>query len=84
MPPVNDTSCDAYRVQTELLRTAGTVGRFQRTCSITRTVVALSRQALRRRMPHLSEEEIGLAFVKLHYGPELADRVRQYLAARST
>jgi hypothetical protein len=36
----------------------------------------------RRANPGLSDEELGLAFVKHHYGEALAARVRAYLRSR--
>jgi hypothetical protein len=43
----------------------------------------LARDAIRRRHPDWTDREISLEFVRVHYGPELARRVRAYLAQRS-
>jgi len=44
--------------------------------------MSLSRGGLARSQPGVSPEEIALRFVALNYGPQLADDVRGYLAAR--
>ena len=44
--------------------------------------MSLSRRGLARALPGAGVEEIGLRFVAVHYGPELADAVRRHLAAR--
>jgi hypothetical protein len=42
-------------------------------------VLSLSRAGIARRLPGASPREIGLEFVRLHYGEELADEVRRHL-----
>jgi hypothetical protein len=42
-------------------------------------VIALSRAGIAQRLPRASPEEVGLEFVRLHYGQALADEVRQRL-----
>lgn len=42
----------------------------------------LARDAIRRRHPDWSEREVMLEFVRVHYGAELAGRVRDYVARR--
>jgi hypothetical protein len=79
---VTDTHPEALAHQVELLRNATVAQRFAATRSLTRTVTSLSRRALRRRMPGASDEEIGLAFVALHYGEGLARMVRACLDER--
>jgi len=79
---LSDTDPEAERVQLELLRAASPSQRLQLALSMSRTVLTLSRAALVRAFPEDSPEEIGLRFVALHYGQELADEVRADLAAR--
>jgi hypothetical protein len=79
----SDTSPEADRVRIELLRRAGETRRFGLCRSLSETVVALSRRALRERMPGASEQEILLQWVTLQYGAPLAEGVRRRLA-RST
>ena len=79
---VNDTHPSAARVQLELLRKAGTTKRAALALSLSHSVIAMSRRALRERMPGASEREVLLRWVSLHYGPDLAARVTAYLDAR--
>jgi len=72
-------SSAADKVQVELLRAAGPAGRFARARSLSASVIGLSRRAIRRRHPDWSERDVVLEFVALHYGRDLADRVREHL-----
>jgi hypothetical protein len=73
MPPTAD------EVQIALLRAAGSARRVALARSLTATTRRLSRQALRRGRPNLSETELAVAFVELLYGRDLADGVRSRL-----
>lgn len=77
-----DTGPEASRVHVELLRRAGEARRFQLCCSLTETVVALSRRALRDRMPGASEDEVLVRWVQLNYGASLAAGVATRLAEK--
>ncbi len=77
-----DTPFDVEKVQVELLRRATTARRFGLARSLSQTTIQLARRAIRRSRPCASEEEVDLAFVALHYGPDLAERLRQYPARR--
>jgi hypothetical protein len=79
---LSDTSPDVERVHLRLLREAGPVRRAAIALDLSAAAIEATRQGLRRRHPELSEEEIGLRFVALCYGQDLADRVRAYLDAR--
>ncbi|MDY0003519.1 MAG: hypothetical protein RBU30_19630 [Polyangia bacterium] len=68
--------------QIELLKGASVAERFARVRSLSQTVIELSRRALRRRRPELSEPELALRFVALCYGEELAKRLERQLAER--
>jgi hypothetical protein len=67
------------RKQIELLRQASTAQRFARVRSMSQSAVQLARRAIRRTMPDATEQEVQLAFVELHYGAELAQRLRAFL-----
>jgi hypothetical protein len=77
-----DTDPDAEKVQIELLRQAGPTRRAAMALSLSAQVIGLARRAIRRSMPGATEEEVGLRFVELHYGEELAADLRRFLAAR--
>lgn len=75
--PISDTHPDAARHQVELLRAASVAQRFARVRSLSGTVAALSRRALRRALVDPTEDEVGVAFVALHYGDAVARQVRE-------
>ena len=77
-----DTHPTAEEVQHQLLRQATPAKRFAIMCSLSQTVAALSRRAIRRANPAYSQRELDLAFVSYHYGEELAARVRLDLEER--
>ena len=76
---LTDTDPEAARVQLELLRRASPARRLRLALSLSESVLSLSRAGIARRLPGASPREIGLEFVRLHYGEELADELRQYL-----
>ena len=77
-----DTDPDAERVQLDLLRAASPSQRAGLAVALTTNAIAASRRALERRSPTASEEEIGLRFVELNYGPALAAEVAAFLRTR--
>jgi hypothetical protein len=79
-PPLSDTDPEAERVHLELLRAASPSRRLRLALSFSRTAMSLARAGLARADPEASPEEIGLRFVALNYGPELAEEVRSHLA----
>ena len=74
---------EAEAVLIELLRNATVAERVARMRSLTSMAIDLSRRAIARANPELSDEEVGLKFVELHYGKDLAGRVRRYLKERT-
>jgi|WetSurMetagenome_2_1015567.scaffolds.fasta_scaffold182472_2 hypothetical protein len=74
-----DTSLDAEKVQIELFRKSSISRRISIVRSISQTVMYLSRRAIKRANPSMSEQEVDIAFVENHYGHDLAERLRQYL-----
>ena len=80
--PSSPATAEADRVQVELLRRAGVARRFGRARSLTTTTISLARRAIRERRPDASETEILLEFAAVHYGAELASRIREHLARR--
>jgi len=81
-PGLSDTDPETERVHLELLRRAAPGRRIRLALSLSRTVMGLSRGGLARRLPHATPEELGLRFVALHYGAELACELRSALASR--
>jgi hypothetical protein len=78
-PPLDDTHPEIQERQVALIRNAGLVERAQRMRSLSRTAVYLSRRAILRAHPDYSQQEANLLFVRLHYGDDVADRLRNHL-----
>jgi hypothetical protein len=74
-----DTAPEAEKVQIELIRKLSVAGRISIVRSLSQTVIYLSRRAIKRAKPFLSERELDIAFIANHYGEELAERLRLYL-----
>lgn len=84
LTPSFDTHPKAEKFQISLIRQASIAKRMSRMRSLSQTVIQLSRRAIRRAKPELSEQELNLILVSHHYGPDLADRVSKYLKRRTT
>jgi hypothetical protein len=80
-PRATDTEPDAYRLQIELLRGASPARRVALALSVSQSVIDLARHGLRRPLDDASTEDVGLRFIEIHYGRELARQVRDYLAS---
>jgi hypothetical protein len=76
-----DTDPEAERVQIELLRRAGAARRARIALALSGQVIGLAQRAIRRSLEHPTEAAVALRFVELHYGGELADGLRERLAA---
>ena len=74
-----DTTPEAEKVQIELIRKSSIAKRISVVRSLSRMTMFLSRRAIRRANPSLSEREVDLVFVELHYGKELAQQLRLYM-----
>jgi len=73
------TDTEAACVQMDLLRRASPARRLRLALSLSQSVLSLSRGGIARRLPGASSRDIGLEFVRLHYGEELADELRRHL-----
>lgn len=76
---LSDTQTKAEEFQISLIRRASVAERLSRTRSLSGTVIQLSRRAILRANPKLSERERNFVFVAHHYGAELAARLREYM-----
>ncbi len=74
-----DTAPQAEKVQIELIRKASVSRRISKVRSLSQMTMYLSRRAIQRANPSLSEREVDLAFVANHYGANLAERLRLYI-----
>lgn len=74
-----DTSPDAERFLMERWRELTPAERIERVWAMTRTVMAMQRDALRRANPSLSERELALLIIRTNYGADLAARVDEHM-----
>ena len=74
-----DTAPQAEKVHIELIRKSSVSKRVSIARSLSQTTLYLSRRAIQRANPFLTEREVDLAFVANHYGQDLAERLRLYL-----
>ncbi len=77
---LSDTAFKVEEEQIRLLREAGPKRRAALAATLTTNAVAASRGAILRLHPTWSEREVNLYWAEVHYGKELADRVRAYLS----
>lgn len=70
------------RIQADLLRKMRPSQRLRLMSNLSSTALRLARRAIRREHPDASEEELLVEFVGVHYGRDLAERVRAQLAKR--
>lgn len=73
----HDTHPEAENVQINLLRKAGPGKRFFITLSLSQEMIALSKQALKKANPGLSDKELKILFIKNCYGTSIADKVKK-------
>lgn len=78
VPYKSDASADSESVQLDLIRKMPPSVRLQKALALSCEVIRMSKAAIRRRHPEFSEEEVGLMFIELTYGKELADAVRNW------
>jgi hypothetical protein len=77
-----DTNPEVERVLISLLRKLSTEEKMNRTLQFSSSIINLSKRAIARANPDLSEVEKNILFVRLHYGNELADKLRKYLSRK--
>ena len=77
-----DTNRCVEGVLIELQREKSVSQKLEQVRSLSSLVMGLSRRAITRARKPANEIEAILLFVELHYGAELADRLKQYLHAR--
>ena len=79
--PPRDTSRAADEAQLEALRRMGPGGRLQAGLRFSRSMIALSRAALRAQHPELGERALRLLWIEQNYGAALAREVQRHQEA---
>jgi hypothetical protein len=80
---LSDTSPEAEEVQLALLRKLTPAQRAAKTFSLSHQVVTLSKRAIQRQNPGLSEFEIKILYLHYFYGPGIAQKVREHLLGKN-
>jgi hypothetical protein len=75
---LTDTNPAAEEFQISLFRRASSSEKLALAFSLSETVIQLSKRAIARANPGMSKRELDIVFVELHYGKELAEKVRNY------
>lgn len=75
----SDTNIRTEKVLISLLREKNTANKFSQICSLTQTTIQLSKRAILRSQKKIDKRQLNLIFIDLHYGRELADKVKIYL-----
>jgi len=81
---LTDTSVDALEMQIALLRRASLGQRLQLTADLTTAAAELSRSAIRRANPQMTDLQAKLQWAELHYGKKLADDLRRHLGMETS
>ena len=75
---LSDTSNEAVAVQLACLRRMTPHERLRRACAWSGRLRRMALDAIRRRHPEFSENDVRLRFIELTYGKPLADEVRDW------
>lgn len=67
-----DTNPEVEKVLISLLRRLSIEEKLNQTLQFSASIINLSKRAIARANPELSEDEKNILFVKYHYGDELA------------
>ena len=73
--PIEESHRETDLVQIEMLRKMGGARRLALMASLSSTVIRMSKRAIRRANPGMSDAELAIEFVRLVYGQELATRM---------
>lgn len=73
-----DTNPEVERVLISLIRKLTMNEKLNRTLNFSSSIINLSKRAIARANPELSEDEKNILFVKYHYGDELALKLSSF------
>jgi hypothetical protein len=82
-PYTTDTSPEAEDVQLDLIRRMPPSERALKSLRMTTRLIRECKAAIARNRPELSPQEVGIAFIELNYGRELAAAVQRYQSDRA-
>ena len=77
-----DTTPEMERRQITMIREATVSKRLLIARSLSSSIITLSKRAIQRTRPDMSQRDVNLAFLEYHYGIELSKSVREYLSLK--
>lgn len=77
-PYTTDTSPEAEAVQLDLIRSMTASERAMKAVRMTTRLIRECKATIARNNPSLTPREIGIAFIELNYGKDLAEAVDRY------
>ena len=82
VPYTTDTTSAAFEVQLDCSRRMSPQDRIRRTYAVSRRIKQMAFDAIRRRFPDLSEQQVQFKFIELTYGANLAADVSDWVKER--
>lgn len=73
-----DTNEKTEKVLISIIRKKSPSQKLSQVFSLSQMAIQLSKRAIRRANPNLDDNEIKLLFIELHYGKDLANKVRRH------
>jgi len=67
-----DTNPKMEELMISLIRNTSIAHRISKVCSLSQTIMYLSRRAITRANPNLSDKEVKSKYISYHYGENLA------------
>lgn len=80
---LSDTSPEAEEVQITLLKKLTPSQRAAKVFSLSQQMITLSKRAIQRQNPGLSEFELKILYLHYFYGPGIAQKVQAYLLEKN-
>jgi hypothetical protein len=74
-----DTNPEVEKILISLLQQAPVSRKLKQVFSFSSSILKLSRRAISRANPDLSEQEKDILFVQFHYGNQLAEKFKTFI-----
>ena len=75
-----DTCPEAEKVLISLIRKKSIPEKLSQALSLSQTTIQLSKRAIARASKNSDADQINLIFINHHYGKDLAEQVKKYVA----
>jgi hypothetical protein len=78
-----DTKPETERILISLIKKKSFSKKFFQILSFSQTIIQLSKRAIAKANKDLDVDQVKLLFIEYHYGKDLADRVKSYIANKN-